>query len=140
MNKTAVKETARERGPHLRPRQVTSGVAVSFPLPGPQNCLNDAGAFTARGSFDPSQIISIEVDLIVSFVNDAGEHTTRLIPGNVSINATDWSCPYDPTAFPLPADSDMPAVLIVRGTTTLGATVIVNVPFCHDPTLPPPAP
>jgi hypothetical protein len=134
MNKTAVKETVRERGPHMRRRDSTSAIAVTFPLPGPQNCLQ-GGSFTATGTLDPSQIISIEVELIVSVVNNTG-HTTRLIKGNATINAmtgVDWTCPFATTDYPLPGDNYMPAVLIVRGKTTVGGTTIVYVPFSHDP-------
>jgi len=135
MNKTPVKETARRAGPHMRPRQTTSPLTAACPVPGPVNCMTDSG-FTAHGPFDPTEIMStsIEVDLVVSAAN----HTSRLIQGNlnVDLSAGTWSCAYA-GLYPLLGDNYMPAVLIVRGKTPQGGTVILNVPFSYDPSAAP---
>jgi hypothetical protein len=132
MNKTSVKEKARQAGPHIRPRPFDS-VSATYPMPGCQNVLTDSGVFTASGSFDTSQIISIDgVDLWVS----AADRTKRPIPGILSVFPDGrWQCAYARTDYPKldGTDNSMPAVLVVRVTPTQGAPFAVYVPFCHDP-------
>ena len=136
MNTTPVKETARQTGPHMLPRKITDPVTASYPQPGCQNLvLTISGGFTASGLFDPSQIMStsIEVDLVVS----TADPSTRLVQGTMRFDTQEWYCDYAPGDFPQPGDARMPAVLIVRGQTMQGGTVIVYVPFCYDPSLAP---
>ena len=131
MNKTPVKETPRQAGPHTLPRKITDPVTAAYPQPG---CQNLVLSFTASGPFDPSQIMStsIEVDLVVS----TADPSTRLVQGTMRFDTQEWYCDYAPGDFPQPGDARMPAVLIVRGQTMQGGTVIVYVPFCYDPSLP----
>jgi hypothetical protein len=133
MNKTPVKESAPQAGPHTPARQISS-ITAQKPVPGRQNC----SGFTASGLFDTNDIMTIEgVDLVVSDTN----HMTRLVQGNLSIpSAGNWTCAYNTNntnIFPATADDGMPAMLIVRGKTTQGGTYILNVPFCHDSTMRP---
>jgi hypothetical protein len=130
MNKTPVKETARQAGPHMRRIPPFDPISSSFPVPGPQYC-GSADTYNAYGQYEDG-IMSIEVDLVVSVPASSGSpSTTRLIPG-VNVRWADgrWNCPYDAADFPEPG---MPAVLIVRGTTTQG-TVILYVPFSCNTT------
>jgi hypothetical protein len=136
MNKTPVKETARQAGPHTPPRKTTYQINSTVPTPGCQNLVLTSSGWTAFGPYETDIISSsIEVDLVVSS-DGTVPPTTRLVQGTVSHDSQKWYCNYAPGDFPQAGDVRMPAVLIVRAQTMQGGTVILYVPFCYDPSLP----
>jgi hypothetical protein len=138
MNKTSVKETARQAGPHRPPMHPFDPISSSFPNPGVNTCAS-MSAFTAEGTYDNSITSIDKVDLVVSVAASGGSPaTTRLIHGGtVQYNSgppKTWQSTFNQADFPQSGDFGMPAVLIVEGTTTVGATFTLYVPFsCNLP-------
>jgi hypothetical protein len=102
-------------------------ISADIPKPGPQNC---ASPFIASGPVIglASDILDIRVDIVVGVGPMA-----RLIQGplpNVQVNG--WTCNFDGN-FPLAGDVGLPAMLVIRATTSDGGTIALNVPFSHVP-------
>jgi hypothetical protein len=139
MNKTPVKETARQAGPHMAPIHPNYPIASTVPAPGQNYWPNSTGTFTVRGPYENS-VVRVEVDLVLSVAgSNAFPATTRVIPGGTaSLDGTNWSYTFT-IQFPVyPGDDKRPAALIIRGNTTDG-TVMLYVPFsCTPPAGKPP--
>ena len=114
----------------MRPIRPFYPARPAVPAPGPNSCASSSGTFTATGPYD-TNVTRVDVALFLSVAGSGGSPpTTREIPGGTAtLDGTNWSYTF-PVQFPVyPGDDKMPAVLIIKATTTDQGPMIVYVPF-----------